>query len=91
LVYIIPIDYRELQGVPLFATESYIYAVSITQRIQKYVDVTGRPPRIAYLAPKTILEDGEHGTEVAATYGYNGAKRTTDINEALEWLGVSGT
>ena len=71
--------------------EDYIYAANGTQLVQKYVDVTGSPPRIAYLAPKTILEDGEYSTKVAATYGYSDVKRTTDIVEALEWLGVSGT
>ncbi len=82
------IDYRELQGVPLAATEDYIYAVSGTQLIQEYMDATGRPPRVAYLAPKTVLEDGEYGVKVAATFGFSDAKRTTDIDKALEWLGV---
>jgi hypothetical protein len=66
--------------------EDYVYAAYGTQLIQKYVDVTGSPPRIAYLAPKTVLEDGEYGTRVAATYGFSDVKRTTDIDEALEWL-----
>ena len=83
------IDYRELQGVPPSATEDYIYAVSGTQLIQKYVDATGRSPRMAYLAPKTVLEDGEYGVKVAATYGFSDVERTTDIDKALEWLGVS--
>lgn len=85
------IDYRELQEIPPFMTEDYIYAASGTQLIQKYVDVTGSPPRIAYLAPKTILKDGEYGTRVAATYGFSNVKRTTDFDEALEWLGVRRT
>lgn len=85
------IDYRELQGVPPFMTEIYIYSASVAQLVQKYIDVTGRPPRMAYLAPKTALKDGEYGTRVAAEYGFFDAKRTTDIDEALEWLGVSRT
>jgi len=83
------IDFRELQGIPAYMTEDFIYADSATQLIQKYIDVTGRPPRMAYLAPKTILEDGKYATKVAAAYGYTDAKRTTDMEEALEWLGVS--
>jgi hypothetical protein len=85
------IDYRELQAIPPAMTEDYIYAASATQLIQKYVDVAGSPPRLAYLAPKTILEDGEYGTRVAAAYGFFDVKRTTDMDEALEWLGVSRT
>ena len=85
------IDYRELQGVPPSMTEDYIYAISAAQLIHKYIDVTGNPPRIAYLSPKTILKDGEYVTKVAATYGFSDVKRTTDVYETLEWLGVSRT
>jgi hypothetical protein len=28
---------------------------------------------------------------VAAHYGFQGAKKTTNLDEALEWLGVSKT
>jgi hypothetical protein len=85
------IDYRELQGVPPPMTEDYIYAVSGVQLVRKYVDVTGKPPRMAYLAPKTVLEDGGYGAKVAEAYGFYGAKRTTDIDAAFEWLGVRKT
>ncbi len=83
------IDYREVQGIPTYMTEDFIYAVSATQLIQKYIDVTGRPPRMAYLAPNTILEDGEYATKVAAIYGFTNVKRTTDFDEAMDWLGAS--
>ena len=83
------VDYRELEGIPPSMIEDYIYAASGTQLVQKYIDVTGESPRLAYLAPKTILKDGGYSDKVAATYGFSGAKKTTDLNEALEWLGVS--
>jgi len=84
------VDYRELQGIPPHAIEDYIYAASATQLIQHYVDVAGKPPRMAYLAPNTILNDSDYAVQVAATYGFSNVKRTTDLDEALEWLGVGG-
>jgi hypothetical protein len=80
------IDYRGLQGVPSFLTEDFIYAASAAMLVQKYADADGKPPRLAYLAPKSVLKDGEYAVRVAAQFGYNGAKRTTSIDEAMEWL-----
>lgn len=84
------IDYRQLQRISPSMTETYIYAASGTGFIQKYVDACGQPPRLAYLGPEAILY-GEYGVDVAHEYGFNEAKRTTSIDEALEWLGVGST
>ena len=85
------IDYRQLQNLSPSLTETYIYAASVAQRIQKHTDTSGQPLRLAYLGPETILKDGEYGVEVAAEYGFYEAKRTTNLDEAFEWLGVSKT
>ena len=84
------IDYRQLQRISPSMTETYIYAASGAGLIQKYVDACGQPPRIAYLGPETILY-GAYGEDVAHEYGFDEAKRTTTIDEALEWLGVGST
>jgi hypothetical protein len=80
------IDYRELQGVPPAMTEDFIYAASGAMSVQDYAKIDGKLPRIAYLAPKSVLEDGDFGAEVAALFGFPDAKRTTSVEEALEWL-----
>ena len=84
------IDYRQLQKT-FSMTDTYIYAASGAKLVQKYKDGHSQPLRIAYLAPESILADGEYGVEVAADYGFPEAKRTTNIDEALAWLGVRGT
>ena len=68
-------------------TEDFIYAASGAMLIKKYSEVDGKLPRIAYLAPRSILEDGDCGVKVAAQFGFYGAKRTTSIDDALEWIG----
>ena len=85
------IDYRELQGIPPALTEDFIYAASGAMLIQDYAEVDGELPRIAYLAPRGILEDGDYGVEVAALFGLHDVKRTTSEDEALEWLGLGST
>ena len=72
-------------------TETYIYAASGARLVQKYKDSHSQPLRIAYLASESILDDGEYGVDVAADYGFPEARRTTDIDEALEWLGIGRT
>jgi hypothetical protein len=85
------IDYRGLEGIPPFMTEDFIYAASAAMLVQKYTDVDGKLPRLAYLAPRSILEDGDYTEKVAARFGYYDAKKTTSIDEALEWLGSENT
>ena len=85
------IDYRQLQRTSPLMTETYIYAASVARLVQKYTAIAGQLPRIAYLGPETILKDGNYGVAVAAEYGFSKAKRTTTIDEALEWLGVRST
>jgi len=84
------IDYRQLQRISSSMTETYIYAASAARLIQKYVDTSGQPPRLAYLGPEPVLYE-EYGVDVAVNYGFPAAKSTTSIDEALAWLGVGST
>jgi len=72
-------------------TDTYLYAASVAPFVQHYTAIAGQPPRIAYLGPETILKDGKYGVAVAAEYGFSKAKRTANIDEALEWLEVRRT
>ena len=84
------VDYRELQGIPSAMIETYIYSASGATLVQQYVGVVGESPRMAYLGPRTERMDG-YGERVSAEYGFHDVKVTTDADEALGWLGVSGT
>ena len=85
------IDFRQLQNEFPLKTETYIYAASVAQLIQKHIAAIGQPLRIAYLGPETSSEGESYGEEVAARYGFHGGKRVSNMDEALEWLGVRRT
>lgn len=82
------VDYRELIY-PVGATEKALYAFGAEDQYLKYLKSGGHELQIAYLAP-TVMSY-EAGAEIGKKTKSLQFDLFSDLNEALEWLGVSTT
>jgi len=79
------IDVRKIVG-EISTMERYDLAVLISQLVQQQ---TGIPfIKIAMVGNKPIIDANRFGETVAVNRGVQGIA-TTDLNEALKWLGVN--
>ena len=81
------IDYRHKEEIES-ATLKGLYSYSIEDQYKKYLESGGHEIRFAYLAP-TVLP-WEPGIEIAER-GKWPFKVFNKLNDALEWLNVTGT
>ncbi len=81
------IDFLELQGELPMLTEGYIYASKMAQQVVQHNDLTGQELRIAFVGPE-LRDVDAYSEKVAAEHGMNALIVTSDMDQALEWLGV---
>jgi hypothetical protein len=83
------IDFRQLEG-ETAAIQKLIYAIEVTEYYQKHLDSGGQPLRIAYLGQAPLVSTYEPGLDLARQEQLP-FTLTTDLDEALSWLGVEDT
>jgi hypothetical protein len=81
------IDFRQLEG-ETAAIQKVIYAIEVIEYYQKHLDSGGQPLRIAWLAP--LVSSYEPGLDLARQEQLP-FTLTSDLDEALSWLGVEDT
>jgi hypothetical protein len=81
------VDCRSVEGT-LSTIERFAYANLVAERHARYLSARGRQLRVAYVGREPLI-DPERFTETVAVNRGALVKMTTDIAEALAWLGVS--
>ncbi len=81
------VDIRNMTG-PLSTMERYDYATFLAEIHAQHVLATGAPLQVAYVGSESVIDPGRFGETVAANRGVH-IKATTEMSEALAWLGVS--
>jgi hypothetical protein len=81
------VDCRSVAGT-LSTIERFAYANLVAERHARYLAASGRHLRVAYVGREPLI-DPERFTETVAVNRGALVKMTTDLEEALAWLGVS--
>lgn len=80
------VDVHAVSG-PISVMERFDYAEFLSQKHLEYVARKLPPARFAYVGTEPIIDPGRFGETVAVNRGM-AIRATTDLREALRWLGV---
>jgi hypothetical protein len=83
---ILLVDKRELQKPPTFS-EMFMHGDSIAEMYNLYLDAGYRPVRLALVVAEGYDESITYAREIGQSHAFD-VLMTTDMAEAMEWLGV---